>query len=185
MSRYLSLLLLQAVFTLPILGQSKNSLVTQVLSTARDFRDISNVLSIIREDKRVYSYVPSVSPIKEKYRLSGTFGYRYHPISHKPKFHSGVDMAASYASIVRATASGTISFAGLTRGYGKRIVITHKYGFVTAYAHLTYIYVQPGHFVRKGQCIGFVGSTGYSTGNHLHYEIIKNKRYIDPLPFLG
>ena len=185
MSRGFIILLLQITFTLSIYGQSKSRLVSQVLYSARDFNDISGVLLIVREAKGVYSFVPSISPIRERYRISSVFGYRKHPVSHIPKFHTGLDMAAQYATTVHSTASGTVIFAGVTNGYGKKVVVVHRYGFVTCYAHLTYIYAKVGQRVRKGECIGFVGSTGMSTGNHLHYEIIKNKRFINPINFIN
>lgn len=89
-----------------------------------------------------------------------------------------------YAATVHAAASGTVTFAGETPGYGKTVVVTHRFGFQTRYAHLTLIYTRKGAKVEKGDVIGFVGSTGISTGNHLHYEVIKNKKRINPLNFI-
>ena len=79
---------------------------------------------------------------------------------------------------------GTVTFAGETPGYGKTVVVTHRFGFQTRYAHLTLIYTRKGAKVEKGDVIGFVGSTGISTGNHLHYEVIKNQKRINPLNFI-
>ena len=93
-------------------------------------------------------------------------------------------MAAVYAATVYAAASGTVTFAGETPGYGKTVVVTHRFGFQTRYAHLTLIYTRKGAKVEKGDVIGFVGSTGISTGNHLHYEVIKNQKRINPLNFI-
>ena len=93
-------------------------------------------------------------------------------------------MAAEYAATVHATASGTVSFSGDVPGYGKTVVVTHRFGFKTRYAHLTRIYRHKGAVVVKGEVIGFVGSTGQSTGNHLHYEVIKNDRVINPINFI-
>lgn len=93
-------------------------------------------------------------------------------------------MAAEYAATVHATASGTVSFSGNVPGYGKTVVVTHRFGFQTRYAHLTRIYRHKGDAVEKGEVVGFVGSTGLSTGNHLHYEVIKNNRMINPINFM-
>lgn len=177
---FLDLILLFLDF--PIYGQSKEYLCRRVLETAKSFKDIKPVYQIIKSDSKTFKYLPSIAPLRGG-RLSSTFGYRIHPITKKKKFHSGVDLAAQYATTVHATADGTVIFAGNTRGYGKKVVVAHRYGFVTCYAHLTYIYTVIGRRVKKGQCIGFVGSTGLSTGNHLHYEVIKNKVFINPLNF--
>lgn len=172
-------------FTLPCFGQSKKELCRQVLASAKTFKDIAPVYNIIAREKDIFKYVPTAKPIKGKYRLSSNFGNRFHPIRRKNIFHSGLDMAAQYATTVHSTASGTVIFAGIIKGYGKKVVVAHQYGFVTCYAHLTYIYAKVGKRVKKGECIGFVGSTGMSTGNHLHYEIIKNKRFINPINFIN
>ena len=171
--------------TLPCFGQSKKELCVQVLVSARTFKEIAPVYNIISREKNIFNYVPTEKPIKGKYKLSSKFGNRFHPIRKERCFHTGLDMAAQYATTVHSTASGTVIFAGVTNGYGKKVVVAHRYGFVTCYAHLTYIYAKVGQRVRKGECIGFVGSTGMSTGNHLHYEIIKNKRFINPINFIN
>ena len=177
--------LLLFFLTLPCCGQCKEDLCKQVLASARTFKEIEPVYNIIARERNIFKYVPTAKPIKGRYRISSNFGNRFHPISKKKKFHSGLDMAAQYATTVHCAASGTVTFAGITNGYGKKVVVVHRYGFVTCYAHLTYIYAKIGQRVKKGECIGFVGSTGMSTGNHLHYEIIKNKRFINPINFIN
>lgn len=172
------------VFTLPMFGQDKAELMAQVLQTAKDYRDIAPVMGIIKQNGQVFKYVPSISPLMERYRISDYFGYRIHPINKTKQFHSGVDLAVTYAATVHATADGKIIIAGNMAGYGKTVVIRHKYGFKTQYSHLTYIYCTVGQEVGKGCVIGFAGSTGISTGNHLHYEIVKNNKKINPLNFM-
>ena len=98
----------------------------------------------------------------------------------KHSFHSGIDMAVELAAPVHATASGTVVFAGRKGGYGRCVIIRHSYGFETLYAHLAAYYTTEGKKLGKGAVIGFVGSTGRSTGYHLHYEIRKNGRTIKP-----
>lgn len=167
---------------LSVSGQDKAALIGEVLTTAKDYSDIAPVLEIIRKNE-MYSFVPSLCPIREKYRISDTYGFRMHPILKKRLFHSGIDLAAEYAATIHATATGKVTFAGDLAGYGKTVRITHKYGFITQYSHLTFIYCRPGETKNKGDVIGFVGSTGQSTGNHLHYEITKNRKKINPLNF--
>ena len=165
-------------------AQDKRTLAVGVLQTARDFRQVAPVWHIISRQEDIFRFVPSVSPISESYRISDRFGYRVHPISGRRAFHAGLDMASEYAATVHATASGTVSFSGDVPGYGKTVVVTHRFGFKTRYAHLTRIYRHKGAVVVKGEVIGFVGSTGQSTGNHLHYEVIKNDRVINPINFI-
>ena len=165
-------------------AQDKRTLAVGVLQTARDFRQVAPVWHIISRQEDIFRFVPSVSPISESYRISDRFGYRVHPISGRRAFHAGLDMAAEYAATVHDTASGTVSFSGDVPGYGKTVVVTHRFGFKTRYAHLTRIYRHKGAVVVKGEVIGFVGSTGQSTGNHLHYEVIKNDRVINPINFI-
>ncbi|WP_337382026.1 M23 family metallopeptidase [Phocaeicola coprophilus] len=165
-------------------AQDKRTLVAEVLQTARDFKQVASVWHIISRQEDIFRFVPSVAPLKENYRISDRFGYRVHPVSGKRTFHAGLDMAAEYAATVHAAADGTVSFSGNVPGYGKTVVITHRFGFKTRYAHLTHIYRRKGAVVTKGDVIGFVGSTGLSTGNHLHYEVIKNDRMINPINFI-
>lgn len=115
------------------------------------------------------------------YRISSPFGYRKHPISGKRSFHTGVDIAVELATPVFAAADGTVTFASLKGGYGRCIIIKHKYGYTTLYAHLIAYYTRKGNHVRQGEPIGFAGSTGNSTGNHLHYEVRKNGKPIIPI----
>lgn len=165
-------------------AQDKRALIVEVLQTAGDHGNIAPVWDIVQRDEDIYRFVPSLAPLKEEYRISDRYGYRTHPISGKRQFHRGLDMAAMYAATVHTTASGTVTFAGVTPGYGKTVVVTHRFGFQTRYAHLTLVYTRKGAEVEKGDVIGFVGSTGTSTGNHLHYEVIKNKKNINPLNFI-
>lgn len=124
--------------------------------------------------------IPLACPLRDKFRISSAYGGRIHPITGKRGFHSGIDMAVELAAPVCATASGTVSFAGRKGGYGRCVVIRHSYGFETLYAHLAAYYTTEGQKVVKGTVIGFAGSTGRSTGYHLHYETRKNGKTIKP-----
>ncbi len=167
-------------------AQSKRELVHKVLSTAEDYQGIAPVLGIIQSMPQEYAYIPHLDPLGDQgYHISSSFGERIDPLNGERRYHKGIDLASSYACKVYASASGKVVFSGVRGGYGKCIIIEHRYGFVTYYAHMTYLYVPSGRSVQAGDVIGFVGSTGRSTGNHLHYEIRKNGRSLNPIPWIG
>lgn len=114
--------------------------------------------------------------------LTSRFGLRVHPLFGRRHFHTGVDIAASRGTPVRAADEGTVLFAGWYGGYGKLVVIDHGQGVSTLYGHLSEILVTAGQRVARNHLIGKVGSTGYSTGPHLHFEVRRNGKPIDPLP---
>ena len=114
-------------------------------------------------------------------RLTSRFGLRAHPIRGGMRAHSGVDLAAPYGAPIVATADGVIGTAGWSGGYGLLVAISHGGGVQTRYGHLSRLNVTPGQEVRSGDVIGFVGSTGASTGPHVHYEIRVNGVATDPL----
>lgn len=116
--------------------------------------------------------------------LSSRFGRRYHPTLHRYKLHTGDDLAASYGTPFHAARNGTVLYAGWKRGYGNTIIIDHGDGFSTLYGHASKLAVSSGQQVRAGQYIGNVGSTGYSTGPHLHFEVRKNGTPVNPMPYL-
>lgn len=122
-------------------------------------------------------------PVDGGGRLASRFGYRKHPIFGTYKLHTGVDLAAPYATPIHAGGDGVIEKAQWVSGYGRFVMIKHNNGYETGYGHMSKIAsgITPGTRVRQGQIIGYVGSTGYSTGNHLHYEIKVNGRFVDPL----
>jgi murein DD-endopeptidase MepM/ murein hydrolase activator NlpD len=113
-------------------------------------------------------------------RLTSGFGYRRHPILGYRRLHTGLDSAAVRGTPIRAAASGTVNYSGRNRGYGNYVRISHGSGIQTAYAHMSRIVASNGSRVSQGQIIGYVGSTGMSTGPHLHYELIRNGRKVDP-----
>ncbi|NLT94273.1 MAG: M23 family metallopeptidase [Clostridia bacterium] len=117
-------------------------------------------------------------------RISSSYGYRIHPITGKRTFHSGVDIAASYGNGVYAYSSGKVVEARYNGSYGNNIVIDHGNGLKTRYAHLSKISVKVGQRVETGQRIGLVGSSGASTGPHLHFEVIKNGQTKNPLNYI-
>lgn len=121
------------------------------------------------------------APLAKYTRISSKFSSgRYHPILKKYRAHLGVDYAAPTGTPVRSAGSGVVSFAGTQSGYGKVVKITHGSGYSTLYAHLSRIATKKGRKVSQGQTIGYVGSTGLSTGAHLHFGLYLNNRAINP-----
>ena len=121
-------------------------------------------------------------PVASGIMRSG-FGSRNHPLLGYTKMHTGVDWAAPLGTAIYASGNGTVEKVGWESGYGKYVRIRHSNGYETAYGHMTAFArsTQPGARVRQGQVIGYVGSTGLSTGPHVHYEILVNGRFVDPL----
>jgi murein DD-endopeptidase MepM/ murein hydrolase activator NlpD len=116
--------------------------------------------------------------------LTGTFGGRPDPFTGEPDYHQGIDIATDKGNPIYATADGTVESAGPAGQYGNLIVLAHDFGLSTRYGHLSRFAVRVGQRVARGDVIGFVGSTGRSTGAHLHYEILANGRRINPLRLL-
>ncbi len=126
---------------------------------------------------------PVGNPVKNG-RLSSKFGWRIDPFTGRRKFHHGVDLAARRGAKVVAAASGLVTWAGKRGGYGNLVEITHADGYVTRYGHSSKILVSRGEIVRRGQPIARVGSTGRSTGPHLHYEVLLNGKKVDPSKYI-
>ena len=134
--------------------------------------------------KRLTANLPLGVPL-QSYELSSSFGSRIDPINHEPAFHPGLDMEAPIGSDVYSTGAGTVTFTGSMGGYGRAVEIDHGYGVVTLYAHLHRILVANGQNVGSHTVIGEVGSTGRSTGPHLHYEIRLGGAVTDPVQFIA
>lgn len=117
-------------------------------------------------------------------RLSSRYGMRYHPILRRRKLHTGDDIAASHGSTIKAARSGRVLYSGWKKGYGNTVIIDHGGGVTTLYGHASKLGVKAGQPVRAGEYIANVGSTGYSTGPHLHFEVRKNGKPVNPRPYL-
>ena len=115
-------------------------------------------------------------------RLTSNFGLRQHPLLGGVRFHQGIDLAANAGAPVYSPAAGTVAATGWHGGYGLLVTVRYPQGMQSRYAHLSGVAVSPGQTIRKGQLIGFVGSTGRTTGPHLHYEVRVNGTAINPLP---
>ncbi len=123
-------------------------------------------------------------PLRVPLRLSSPFGLRVHPVTGVPTLHAGLDLVAPAGTPIYATADGRVLRAGPAGGYGNMVEIQHADGLVTRYGHMQSIAVEAGQEVTAATVIGQLGSTGVSTGPHLHYEIRRAEEAIDPMPFL-
>ncbi len=125
-----------------------------------------------------------VWPVAGKHNVSSRFGYRSHPFSGKKSLHRGVDIAARRGTPIVAIAPGTVKFVGYKRGFGRMVQVEHNDSWISTYAHASATIVAKGQPVLAGQMIAKVGSTGHATGPHLHLEIHREGRAINPLPLL-
>ena len=156
--------------------QQENSIAIDSLKTEYDS------LMVIHLDMcSVLNDLPLQRPL-EVVEVNSKYGYR--KIFGRKQFHAGIDLSGNYRDTVFATANGMVEKARWNGGYGRCIIIKHKDGFQTLYGHLSKIYVAVGDSVIVGQAIGKVGSTGRSTGAHLHYEILQDGKSIDPCNFI-
>ena len=113
--------------------------------------------------------------------VSSGFGMRTHPVYHAKRFHKGVDLRAGAGTPIRAPADGRVAYAGWAGGYGRQVRLGHADGLATTFSHMSRIAAAPGARVHAGEVIGYVGSTGLSTGPHLHYEVYKNGKAVNPM----
>lgn len=146
-------------------------------------RSVTEIRTYVAEQKDIYLSTPVGWPVSG--HLSSVYGNRLHPVHQEPRFHTGVDISVPPGSKVAATADGIVSFAGWTENSGIVVVVEHGRGFSTAYAHNQKASVRVGQRVVRGEPIALSGSTGISTGPHVHYEIWKNGRHTNPAGFLA
>jgi hypothetical protein len=145
---------------------------------------ISELLSQIEKNNELWSHIPSINPLPGR-RLGSGFGYRIDPFDKRTiRFHEGVDIGAPRGTPIYASADGIVSFAGWKRGYGWTLDIEHGFGFRSRYAHCNSLLVKPGDPVKRGQAIAHVGSTGRSTGPHLHYEVHVSGVKVNPANYI-
>ncbi|PLZ87933.1 peptidase M23 [Fischerella thermalis CCMEE 5196] len=157
-------------------SQAITILIQQKVAEAEATAKTNSRNSVIIRGTGMFAY-PTDAP------TSSHFGWRVHPILGYRRFHAGQDFAASYGSKIRSADSGTVIFAGWYGGYGKAAIINHGNGLTTLYGHTSELYVSEGQTVKRGQAIAAVGSTGLSTGPHLHFEVRKNGTPVDPMNY--
>jgi murein DD-endopeptidase MepM/ murein hydrolase activator NlpD len=149
-------------------------------------RSLDEIERLASNKEDLLEAIPSIQPIKNEdlTRMASGFGYRTDPFTKKRRFHYGMDFTAKKGIPIYATGNGVIKRAdNRSSGYGKHIRIDHGFGYVSLYAHLSKYNVRRGQKVKRGDLIGYVGNTGRSRGPHLHYEIFKDKKRINPLNF--
>ena len=146
--------------------------------------NLSNLLAQLKERNARLNATPDIWPTAGG-SITSYFGGRANPFSgYGYDYHPGIDIGNDYGAPIYAGASGQVEFAGWFGGYGRYVKISHGYGYETAYGHMSSIAVSSGDYVKKGEVIGYVGSSGYSTGPHLHYEVIINGQDSDPLELI-
>jgi murein DD-endopeptidase MepM/ murein hydrolase activator NlpD len=179
-------------------GPAATSVLSSVLSTSlvspedtfgviRDLlQGLESRLNFVRRDveqrEALANATPSIWPTHGG--LTGFFGGRSDPFTGEPGYHQGIDISTEKGQPIYATADGVVDTASYSGDYGNLIVLKHAFGLMTRFGHLSKFNVMPGQDVKRGDIIGFVGSTGRSTGAHLHYEILVNGRLINPLQLL-
>lgn len=149
-------------------------------------KSYDEVAELATNKEKLYASIPAIQPLanKELIRLASGFGYRIHPVYKVKKLHAGIDFSAPIGTPIYATADGVVEDINVSfSGYGKRVRIHHGYGFKTQYAHMHEFAVKEKQKVKRGQVIGYVGNTGTSTAPHLHYEVIKNGKKINPVHY--
>lgn len=177
-----------------VLQMDKNDLTNSIVQNIsnlearlkRQDKSYNEIAGFIKNKEQLLAATPAIQPISNKNlsRVASGFGYRIDPVYKTVKFHGGLDFAAPQGTPIYATAAGVVKVAGnLGNGYGNHVVINHGYGYETLYGHMFRISVRPGKHVKRGEILGYVGSTGKSTGPHLHYEVHKNGRPLDPVYF--
>ena len=137
-----------------------------------------------KEQKKKENKTDSASAIRPMIAVASAMGMRNHPILGGRRFHAGVDLAVPAGTPIQATADGQVARAGSAGGYGLLVILRHPSGYETRYAHMARIAVTPGQHLRRGELIGYVGSTGLSTGPHLHYEVRRAGEPLSPIAFL-
>ena len=157
----------------------KNQLVIQ----SKSYDDIAK---LAKNKENMLASIPAIQPVSNKdlTRIASGFGMRIDPIYKTPKMHTGLDFTAPIGTDVICTGKGRVVAVEYNNGgYGNHVIVDHGYGYQSHYAHLSRFNVVPGQVLKRGDLIGYVGSTGKSTGPHLHYEIIYNGEKIDPVHF--
>lgn len=160
-----------------------NNLSLRMAYQDKSFDAIDNM---VKNKAKLLAAIPSIQPISNRSlnRVASGFGYRIDPVYKDRRLHAGLDFTAPVGTPIYAAADGVVKDAGFnTGGYGNRVVVNHGFGYETLYAHMVRIKARVGTKVKRGEVIGYVGSTGKSTGPHLHYEVHKNGTQLDPIYF--
>ena len=186
MEKQKEMLLVQSMDQRDLIGSiasTINNLSKRIAFQDKSFTEIQN---FVRNKEVLLASTPAIQPVSNKdlNRIASGFGYRIDPVYKTVKMHAGLDFAAPQGTPIYATADGTVTLAGnIGNGYGNHVIINHGYGYETLYGHMFKVKVKAGKKVKRGEIIGYVGSTGKSTGPHCHYEVHKNDHPLDPVYF--
>ncbi|MTI32025.1 M23 family metallopeptidase [Xanthovirga aplysinae] len=149
-------------------------------------KSYDELLEMAKNKSKMWASIPAIQPLtnKDLNRLASGYGMRMHPILKTKKFHSGIDFSAPKGTPIYATGNGkVVKVKSSFGGYGKQVVIDHGFGYKTLYGHMSKFNVKKGQVVKRGECIGYVGNTGQSTGPHIHYEVIKDGKVVNPVHY--
>jgi len=151
----------------------------EITSRERSFRELKTLLD---EKRSVLASTPTIWPVKGL--ITAGYGYRQSPFTGAREMHEGLDVAEPYGSAILATADGIVSFAGPLAAFGNVVFINHGHGFTTFYAHSSKIKVKEGQSVKRGDVVAYVGTTGRTTGPHVHYEVQVNGLTVNPMKYI-
>jgi murein DD-endopeptidase MepM/ murein hydrolase activator NlpD len=149
-------------------------------------KSFDEIIELAKNKSEMLASIPAIQPVSNKNlsRMASGYGHRIHPIYKTKKFHYGMDFSAKTGTPIYATGNGKISKVRKSRkGYGNHVIIDHQFGYKTLYAHMDKYIVRKGQKVKRGEIIGYVGNTGTSVAPHLHYEVHKNGRRINPVNY--
>jgi murein DD-endopeptidase MepM/ murein hydrolase activator NlpD len=169
-----------------LVGSILNTLNTLTSRIEAQKKSYDEVEELVKNKEKLLARTPAIQPVSNKdlNRIASGFGYRIDPVYKTTKFHAGLDFSAPQGTPIYATADGTVTTAGNTgNGYGNHVIINHGFGYETLYGHMVRVKARNGQAVKRGEVIGWVGSTGKSTGPHCHYEVHKYGDKIDPIYF--
>jgi len=165
-----------------LLNKVQSSLQETNSAAAKQEASFKEINLFLDKQRSILAATPSIWPIKGW--VTSGFGKRASPLTGEPGRHMGVDIANETNTPIRVTADGLVTYAGWQTGYGRVVVVEHSYGYSTRYGHCSRIDVSVGQEVKRGQVLGYVGSTGRSTGSHLHYEVRIHGVPVDPQKYL-
>jgi murein DD-endopeptidase MepM/ murein hydrolase activator NlpD len=153
-----------------------------MLELEKSAENVAAIKDYLRVQKDIYLATPKGFPVQGS--VTSAYGKRKNPITQMDDFHSGIDISASSGTPIRATADGVVGYSGRTAHSGNVIILKHGFGFSTVYAHNKKNVVKVGQKIKRGDLLGYVGSTGKSTGPHVHYEIWVKEKAVNPRDFL-
>ena len=176
--------LIQSLSNTALTDNIRNQLNNLSLRMSFQGQSFAEITTMVKNKEKLLRAIPAIQPVSNRNlkRVASGFGYRIDPLYKDSRLHAGLDFSAPTGTPIYATADGEVQIAGFnTDGYGNKVVINHGYGFQTLYAHMVRVIANVGQSVKRGEVIGYVGSTGKSTGPHLHYEVIKRGAKVDPV----